>query len=58
MVCGDFGIKLFYDRNLLLTQWGGRVHFESILKGGSTLDSPAKVFFILKMMKYAKKKTT
>lgn len=56
MVCGDFGIKLFYDRNLLLTQWGGLVHFESILKGGSTLDSPAKIFFYIKDDEICKEK--
>lgn len=45
MIYSSFGIKLFFDRDLLLTENGELFHFGSGTRGKSTLDSPSNIYF-------------
>ena len=48
MVYGDFGIKLFFDRNLLLTSSSELVHFGYRLRRESSVGSHTNVYFYIK----------
>lgn len=47
MICASFGIKLFSDRDLLLTENCKLVHYGNGTRGSSTLGSPTNVYFYI-----------
>ena len=48
MIYASFGIKIFFDRDLLLTENFELVHYGKGTRGESTIDSPSDIYFYIR----------